>query len=389
MADWPAFERQIFKKLIDRTKFVFEIREFRRSNTVLKQDFIQIACVSPEFTVGDIGAATELALAKFRDDCTLLRATERHDPIRWETERFSELQHALETKPDIICFSELAYPPPLPTDTDWTVEVLRSSIVRKLEFEKRVRDELMRWKSRAFLFLGSYHCLTTLYSVGVLFPWGPSFDPVDVYIHGERLGSNVPSQTTQIVPPIIYRKRFPARRVGEDTRVPSGQELNIFTREFGRVSLLICSDIVDLNQFLAVARRNRLTQKYDPIDILLIPSYNESRHLPLMCRELSSVAATTVVLVNANHLQTSFPKTDVFCCGLAIDDLNALQRGETPLVTANVSTVSHSNGRRSTLTTFSLNAPGVAKLRNELLMYLLRSETEHPLPENNITRAQI
>jgi hypothetical protein len=404
------FERQIFKNLVDRTSYVFDQRQLRREGEKPQKDTtistIRVACISPEITAEYPGA--ELRAFKFRDQCSLLQATHDHDPIRWEDERKAELRTALARKPDIICFSELAYPPPPAFEqTAWISDTMRDSVSRRHEFEEIVKWELERKKSDAFVFLGSYHCTMTLYSVGVIYPCGHRTEDIDAKVIGKRLNDEkYHPKPYAMKQPINYRKRFPARRVGEETRVPAGREFNIFEREFANIGVMICSDTVDLNQFMSIIRQNGPSERYSPVDILLIPSFNDSPALPDMCRELSAVAATTVILVNANHRAKkpkprgrAFPKTELFCCGLSTSDLGEvddikqpLSPGgkREPLVTRVVRPVVHTQeNRRSTIIEFDINFTGVNWLRTELKTKLQRDVAPSDVPQPNVAQAPI
>ena len=55
--------------------------------------------------------------------------------------------------------------------------------------------------------------------------------------------------------------------------------------------------------------------------MVLLPSFNKSKRLVSMCRELSYLANTVVVNVNANAEDKSFPDTGIYVCGLDTDQL--------------------------------------------------------------------
>ena len=378
--DWAKYESAIFGKLLERTEVVFDQWNYTSAiEKVISDSSIpsaRIACISPEFSVEDeddgIG---DFVMEDFRDGCKLAQATNRLNHKRWEDERLGELNRVLcETiKADVICFSELSYPPPMAVnDGGWTVKSIQNAVSRRLKFEEQVRTALYKHDSKAFVFLGSYHCLMTLYNIGVMYPWGASFGPVQVEVLVNRIGSEPRGYRTTVEPPIAYSKRFPARRAGEETRVPTGQQFDVFDRGFGRVGVMICSDVVDINQFLSVAQRNR-SDTYEPIDFVLIPSFNNSSYLVRMCKNLSALAATTVIVVNANHTNEKYPDTQMFCCGIHEDELGNPRSGSKPIVTRSEETIAHGGGRKSTVIYFDLDLRAIDDMRDHFVQQRKKS----------------
>ena len=394
--DWSQFERQIFQSLIERTRYIFDMQEYQLANRARNASVrkLKIACVSPEFSVGSAGSGAELEIAAFRDGCKLVQASAQHRPQRWYGERLTELRRALDAEPHVVCFSELAYPPPAIEAGRWTIDGIRHQMEQHRMFEEAVRQEQFQRNSEAFLFLGSYHCLLTLYNIGVIYPWGFRREPIDVRLVSERLARGAPERIadlTPVTPPIIYRKRFPARRVEEETRVPAGQEFNIFQTEFGRLSVLICSDVLDVNQFLAVIRRNRVQDRQLHIDFVLVPSFNESPLFPEMCRELSAAAGATVIVANVNHRDADYPDTELYCCGLTLEELRLIRlAGVTePLVVVHPDDIQHGGGRHSTVIHYELDLPGIDWLRSTYLQQLQRSGPRGSGPPGNISEAPL
>jgi hypothetical protein len=223
-----------------------------------------------------------------------------------------------------------------------------------------------------FVHLGSYHCLMTLYNVGVSYPWGPSTDRQDCKITREAFDKKVDEVDVKIsydriAAPIFQRKRYPARSIPEHTRVPATRDFDIYTMPFGKVAMLICSDVVDLNQSLSVVRYNRTSRSQPPIDFVLVPSYNRSPVLVSMCRELSFFANATVVLVNANPKDVGAPPTDIFCCGHSFDELLAAyaQSPIPPVISKSSRPVKYADGRESEMILFTLSRSGLNSMRHQ------------------------
>ncbi len=338
------YEERLRDNFIGRTGLTLSVRRFKQRDFKPEQERrkgkTRIVCVSAPFEVGE---GKDLLQRSFRDGCKLVQLTDPKQASAWLERREQELVEALGLTPDVVCFGELAYPPPPPSeDNGWDVDLIREYGARRIDFEDQVRRYLRRRNSNAFVFLGTFHCLMTLYNVGVAFPWGPSTDGVKVEVADEWLDAKEKGEEiVQQTPPVTLRKRFPARRAGEVTRTPPQPTFDVFFTEFGRVGVLICSDIVDLNQFLTVARWNTPTDKYANIDYILVPSYNDSKKLVSMCQELSYIAATTVIVTNANPGNADFPETQLFCCGLGIPDLAQLSALKS-MVTVHQQTVSFS-----------------------------------------------
>ena len=271
----------------------------------------------------------DFKLRAYRDDCVLCEAAPNYDRSSWLKVRERELEVALKpptgfVKPQIICFGELAYPPPAAVDFATGVDYVSQFGRRQVQFESRMRQVCEDYAPGVdpFLFLGSYHCPITLYNVGMVMPRGMrGYGPMDMQVTARRLQRDKEPyhvrNTTPISLPISHRKRFPAKRASEQTRVPPDNQFRVFATPIGRVAILICSDIVDMNQFLFIARYNDSMIKVDRIDYVLVPSYNTSQSLVDMCRQLSEIAATTVLLVNANadDDEKGFPATSIHCCG--------------------------------------------------------------------------
>lgn len=320
-SDRAQYQRLIFQDMLNRTANSFHLHRFSpQEERTPAPSRLRIASVRSKL---DIKSKRQVALSEFRDGTQLLRANDGYLREEWTQHRLDELNAALDLKPDIICFPEFSFPPPPPPlrEGGWAMRDINRSVAHRVRFEEEAEKVLKQRRSKAFVFLGSYHCLMTLYNVGVIYPWGAdrkgrvSFTEktVSEWDEGE-LERSTKYVDRDVEAPIFYQKRYPARKVGERTRVPTGWDFNIFTRSFGQLGVAICSDIVDLNQFGMFIREG-----FDPhkgYDIILIPAYNAGSSFGPICRDLSYMSATAVVVVNARDpWKQELPASEIYVCG--------------------------------------------------------------------------
>jgi predicted amidohydrolase len=336
-ADHSEYQRRIFQDMLNRTANSLNLHRFSASeNEAPPPEKLRLVSIRSSL---DIQSESQVAFAEFRDGTQLLRAKPKFQRKRWVETRLEELREALELKPDIICFPEFAFPPPpAAPEGGWTLDEINRAVAKRLEFEDAALTLMRNHESRAFVFLGSYHCLMTLYNVGVIYPWGERLDGTVTFTEKDMVqfaedDLDVITRTTdrKVESPIYYRKRYPARKMGERTRVPTGRDFNIFKRNFGQVGVIICSDILDLNQFGMFIREG-----FDPhkgYDFILVPAYNTGTSFGAMCRDLSYMSATTVILVNAQDpaAQSPLPASEIYVCGQRVREsdgsLNAKLQG--------------------------------------------------------------
>jgi hypothetical protein len=374
IADWDTFKIQLADNLMNRTGLMYEIRNFQRleqRGVPLVGDEIRIACVSSPIAIGMRGqdGTFDLRETSYRDECTLAQAEHVKVFEDWEDKRLRELSFALgddaKNPPHVICFGEFAYPPVWRAGRPgWEPAGIRDAILKRNKFEQQIVARLADVAWQPFVHLGSYHCPMTLYNVGVTYPWGKSLESHECTVAREPREDQdkSPPETEYVTAPVLHRKRFPARRRGENTRVPSSRDFDIYKLPIGRVANLICSDIVDINQFLSLARYNNANAE-DPIDIVLVPSFNMSDSFNDMCRQLSYLANTVVVVCNAH--QPKFPKSQIYACGLGYEELKKEIDGiSVQLVEQEVETpLRHPDRRESLVTTFRLRKAGIGALR--------------------------
>lgn len=231
-------------------------------------------------------------------------------------DRVDQLSKALKKKPDFISFCEFAFPfvdipshmGETPVDlflpeTEQGVEeavTLAATNIRDAALEKS------KSKKMPFICYGSLHCLTSRYNLGVVSPGGalendwemkakrtyPFDDSRETIAKEPRIGGG----------PILHKKRFPARRAGECARVPDDHKFRLYRHRLGLICVLICSDIMDLNQFANIIRLNQKLDKIgdrDRIFMVVVPTYNFSPVILESCKDLSLFARTNVLVTNA------------------------------------------------------------------------------------------
>lgn len=325
---------RLFGDMLDRTRHIFSRKKIVRTGvtsvqpTPFEGDELRVVCIGSEL---DIWKSDAITPQHFRDGIELMAATAKYNSDAWIEARLKELKAALRKDPHIICFPEFAYPPPTSAvEGGWTVDEINSAVSIRFDFEQKVRAALKA--KNVFVCLGSFHCPMTLYNVGVIYPWGAHRHALASYglsrmklgDHGRVLPYEEPFED-EIRTPILYRKRFPARKIGENARVPPRREVNVFECAFGKVLVLICSDLLDLNQFLMIVREG--IEKRD-FDYIVVPSYNPGRSFGTICRDLSGLAATTVIVASAADKTVKLTPSEVYVCGEAAGELATSQYDE-------------------------------------------------------------
>jgi len=296
------------------------------TSATLDEGSLRIVCIGPNLELWN--DPRKLKLTAVRDACRILQPTDgKFESDHWMKDRLFELEQALKLRPrpDVIIFPEYAYPPPEePEAESWMQTSFAKALKRREEFEAKALK--LVGKRDVFLVLGSFHCPITLYNIAVIYPWGAKrfgqgeMHPQERQKGGGGLTFIAPKDTVDLIEaPVLYRKRFPARKVGERVRVPTGLDFNFFRKSFGGAAVMICSDVTDANQTLFVARENiRELQNPQPgsapFQFVFIPAYNPAHQFEDFCRDFSSLAATTVVVANVEDSH-EFPKSDLYLFG--------------------------------------------------------------------------
>ena len=347
------FISRLMKNIFGRTAHSLDTVEYKlaagASRTQAPPSELTIASVAS--AINCFGENGELKACTFEDSRKVCLASEHYDRDLWINDRERELRtvlklsQKLDVEPDIVCFPELSYPPPSNRTysriepTTYREELVntyfdRSSYGRNRDdYEKRMIG-LLNGHGEPFTFLGSFHCPFDFYNIGIIYPLGARTHTLKAEASGKYLDDhstdNKPIQW-KLSPPILYRKRFPARRLNEFTRVPSNFEFHTYSVSGLRMGVMICSDVLDANQLLNVARVNAFGTVHNKIDVIMVPSYNESPRLVSMCRELSYLARNIVVYVNANDQKVTsdeepspIPKSTIFVAGFEPHELQQL-----------------------------------------------------------------
>lgn len=259
-----------------------------------------------------------------------------------------KLSKALCQDVNAIVFPELAFPPvdlsdqfPTPADFDPFNPAHQAEVDRRFEESAAsILDEASENAGRdiddaPFVFYGSIHCQRSRYNIGVVSPGHPFEQGYVLATEREHPITNeikVKPETVSRSGPLVHRKRFPARRVGEATRVPGGLGFRLYPSKIGLIAVMICSDAIDRNQFLYVVRHNSQADAMtspDRIALVIIPSYTHSELLHTTCKDLSELAQTTVFVGNATGKRelsrlysTPMPPSRIFQCGKEAKDLS-------------------------------------------------------------------
>jgi hypothetical protein len=123
-------------------------------------------------------------------------------------------------------------------------------------------------------------------------------------------------QTNGFIP---ITKKAPALKLKEALEPQGMLDLDVFVTKLGVFAVLICYDAFDPGMFLTLLRLyqgswNKLKDFEHPApDVILVPAYNRSKKLLLMCRNLSF--ATNSVVVYASNHEDHAGKPLVYVCG--------------------------------------------------------------------------
>lgn len=179
-----------------------------------------------------------------------------------------------------------------------------------------------------FIFYGSTHCKETRYNVGVVSPGAPFEQDFNLVCERGNPFTQVEllTESRRHSGPIVHKKRFPARRAGEEARVPDDMGFRLYPSKIGFIAVMICSDAIDINQVFYIVRHNENADRarnFDRIALVIIPAYTRSDLLHSSAKDLSELAHTTVFVGNAvgklptkNDLRkTKFPAPEIYQCG--------------------------------------------------------------------------
>jgi len=288
----------------------------------------------------------------------------KYDAEAWASARSTEFRAALQHLPDIICSPEFSVPqPPIEGDA-LGYPLVPHSGSRFLEYAKRICEEVKQANKKSeknyapFICCGSYHSSQEHYNKAVILPLGQNLDEVPADLIYQKIGGQKIIKKHKLQIPSFHRKMFPARRMGENVRVPGGNQFLTYRTMGLTIAVMICSDIVDLNQTLNLGRLGSLRKERSGIDIIVLPSYNAGKPFLTFCQELSFIASTTVVYVNANPEFNEFPKSDIFICGYPSRHISTLSEEYSSLLKLHKKEVVTHHDKldgKATITTFDID----------------------------------
>ena len=245
--------------------------------------------------------------------------------------RATQLAAAIAAGADIVSFCEFALPPAIIDktaicDAGGSIDLFDEETLAYIDrqHEGAAKEVLARAHEingtgpddTPFIFYGSSHCNVTRFNIGVVSPGqpieseyklrversNPLAAPADPPGTPEELRIERPAKREELRSgPLVHKKRFPARRAGELARVPDDHEFRTYFHPLGRICVLICSDSIDINQFTNIIRYNRDAgpNAINRIFMVIVPTYNQSIFLLNICRDLSAMARTNVLVTNA------------------------------------------------------------------------------------------
>jgi predicted phosphodiesterase len=167
---------------------------------------------------------------------------------------------AAERGAKIIIFSELSYP----IDSDKFLKINLSKICNKYN---------------CFIICGSYH--------------GNK---------GDNYGMNIcPIFNPYSSEPVLQPKLHPGKfgKYYESIKIPNVEPLNIFQTIYGNFAVVLGFDIFSSNILNNVKFLNRIPSLYEPLDMLIIPSFtNEEQLIIDFCQQASRITSTYTVCAN-------------------------------------------------------------------------------------------
>lgn len=268
---------------------------------------IRIALIQPFLrVVGQVGVPNPYeADLIVSDEASLVVSSGRDATERMSKQRAQQLSQALKSKADIIVVSELGMPCELSQQGFVSMggseeEALQQHAASASKLLERAKS-ISKSKQEAFIVFGSAHCLETHYNIATIYP-GSYANEGWLKKRARELpiaGKSKRVSKIEGTGPISQVKVFPARRAGEMVKLPCDPVFRLYRHSIGRIAVLVCSDVIDLNQFIRIVNINSCNEGVDRINMVLVPSFNMSRFLTDTCKNLSAAASTIVVVVNA------------------------------------------------------------------------------------------
>ena len=191
---------------------------------------------------------------------------------------------AAERGAKIIIFSELSYP----IDSDKFLRLHLSKICAKYN---------------CFIIGGSYHGnKSNNYGMNIC----PIFNPYS---------------TEPVLQPKLHPGKF--EKYYESIKIPNVEILNIFQTIYGNFAVVLGFDIFSSNILNNMKFLNQIPSLYEPIDMLIIPSFtNEEQLIIDFCREASRITSTYTVCANNFYRKN---KPSVFLNGDELKNIDKLK----------------------------------------------------------------
>lgn len=244
---------ELLRRLINRTDFV---------NKPVKEHFSERGYPVPKFRIATVSTnlTKDQLVKRTLHGYKLWVVQDIRNRRRLRKEFLSQLKAAGKSGAKLVCFNELAFPTPMPTEED---RVERDS------FEVEIRKLVRRYK--LFLVAGSYHDLKEAYNVCPVF--SPDRDRCD------------------------HAKLTSAVKLSEFVRIPSRRNSRYYETEYGAFSVLICLDICDPSLAFRLMKMNHISSQSEKIEVVFVPSFSPAS-MAEACRDLSYATACLVVYVN-------------------------------------------------------------------------------------------
>ncbi|MFK7893085.1 MAG: hypothetical protein AB8B63_19890, partial [Granulosicoccus sp.] len=216
---------------------------------------------------------------------------------------------------DIICLGELGYPSftfpvelsehqnradnngmrPLPR---FTSDELKQLADNERDFREQLQN--LADRSNTIILAGTHHNCLNFHNEAIIF-----FPLIDDS-------------------PRIHQKLTAAKsiNVGEVIRTPGSNQFPIYTTPLGKIAVLICIDVYDLNMFCRQLHAAKIENNEYHLDIILVPSLTD-KSLAKACKDLSYVANCVVIYVNSSS--AAEPHANVYVSGRYIDPAEKLE----------------------------------------------------------------
>lgn len=124
-----------------------------------------------------------------------------------------------------------------------------------------------------------------------------------------------------------HAKLRPAHKIGEAIRTPDNSELRYYDTKIGKVAILVCMDVFDLNIMFSMAKSTfAKIDEGGEVDYIIVPSYNKTAgdQAAAACQRLSYFTCSTVIYVNCTR---AMPYNAIYVCGKEITGTKRTEAG--------------------------------------------------------------